>query len=144
VSQYAVVTKPAYNERIFIVGANGSGKSYFAARLLAVLDRWIAIDLKGDFGEDIGLDHDAVVITSPKDMRLRLFPRSIKRIIYRPKPADYGTVDGIVGQMFDRARALKKRYGKGHDFRFYLYCDEGLLQSRGRRTHSKTSLPSGT
>jgi hypothetical protein len=46
--------------------------------------------------------------------------------------------------MFDRARALKKRYGKGHNHRFYLYCDEGLLQSRGRRTiHLAGSAISG-
>ena len=131
---HALIERPDYRERIFIVGANGSGKSYFAARLLSILPRWVAIDLKGDFGEDIELDRHALVITSPGDWRWRLFPVHVKRIIYRPKPADYGTVDDIVGRMFERARILKKRYGKGHQYRFYLYCDEALLQSRGRKT----------
>ena len=130
----AVVTKPSYKERVFIVGANGSGKSYFAARLLDVLPRWVTIDLKGDFGEDIQLDQRARVITSPTDWRWRLFPQRLPRVIYRPHPRYYGSVDDLIGKLFDQAKALKKRHKAGHKYRFYVYCDEGLLQSRGRRT----------
>lgn len=132
----AVITKPGYKERVFIVGANGSGKSYFAARLLDALPRWITVDLKGDFGEDIGLDQRAKVLTSPTDWRWRFFPREIPRVIYRPAPVHYRSVDAVVGALFNKARALKKRYGKGHPYRFTLYCDEGLLQSRGRDTRN--------
>jgi hypothetical protein len=140
----AIYELPDYKERVFVVGANGSGKSYFVARVIACLPRWFAIDLKGDFGEDCGLDKSATIITKPSDFRLRLFPRQIKRIIYRPAPTDYSSVDAVVGRLFNLARALKKRYGKGHPYRFYLYCDEGLLQSRGRRTvHLAGSAISG-
>lgn len=133
---------PAYNERIFIVGANGSGKSYFVSRLFENMPRWVAIDLKGDFGEDVNLDKQATVISDPNDRRWKLFPDGwagtgmgkIERVLFRPKPRDWGSVDWLIGRMFDKARRMKKRYGKDHEHQFFLYCDEGLLQSRKRDT----------
>lgn len=137
----AVVKLPEFKERIFIVGANGSGKSYFASSLLEALtktpgqDRWFAIDLKGDFGEDLKLDRLARIISRPDDWRLRGFPVWPSRILFRPRPADFGSVDRVIGQLFERARKLKKRQRQtDHKYRFYLYCDEALLQSRHRDT----------
>lgn len=123
-----------YRERVFVVGANGTGKSYFSGELLTASPRWFAIDLKGDFGEDVGLEKRAKVITSYHSSYLKLFPRWVPRIIYRPKFVEYGRVDPLIGYLFDRARGLKKRYGRDHAYRFHLYCDETLLQSRGRKT----------
>lgn len=136
------ITLPGYNERIFIVGANGSGKSYFVAKLFDQLPRWVVIDLKGDFGEDIDLDKRATVIRDPHDRRWARFPAgvahsgwmAISRVIYRPRVRDWASVDDLIGRLFETAQRLKKRYGKGHQYRFFLYCDEGLLQSRKRNT----------
>lgn len=128
----AVLTLPDYKERVFIVGANGSGKSFLVARLLNVMPRWVAIDLKGDFGEDLNLEGTAKVLTSVTDWRWRFFPKHYPRIIYRPRTFDQ--IDALIGRLFMLAIRLKKKYGPDHPYRFVLYCDEGLLQSRRLQT----------
>ena len=114
----ASISLPSYEERVLFLGANGSGKTHLATRMLASYPRWIVIDLKGD----VRVSEDETVVRSPSDWKWRF----ADKIIYRPK-IEY--MDGfyhryVLRQLYERARK------KGRKQPFILYVDESLFLSR--------------
>lgn len=125
------ITPPGYQERLLFIGANGSGKTHLASRMLRDYPRWVVIDLKGDFPLP---SKDVKIIDKPPVRRSRSIEWEQPHIVYRPLP------QYIIGawptyflqQMFVRA----KKRGKKEPF--LLYVDEGIfLESLGAQTWLK-------
>lgn len=122
---------PVYQERLLLMGANGSGKSQLAGALLGSgYPRWVAIDSKGDFPAP----QPHVVIRTPDDRRW-----SWNRdggILYRPKP-EYNTgpwLDEILRRLFLRAQK------EGKTAPFVVYVDEALFLSKLGHTRWLSAL----
>ena len=110
-------------ERILIVGANGTGKSVAATQLLDSTSLpVIAVDVKGDFE----LNQKASVIRKPNDWRLGLLPN--RSYIYRPN-LEYMDTDTWV-LFFRTLWSRARKTGKKHPF--FLYIDEAQFLSTGR------------
>lgn len=122
-SGVAVVETPGYKERIFFVGANGSGKTILASRLLAPYQRAIVFDVKGDFPIPWADGEYSLFTKPPTSGFLNWFGwhGAMERIVYRPvRPYDSGKhAVAFLDWCFDRARR-----GKG-ERPFVLYLDEG-------------------
>jgi hypothetical protein len=113
---------PTYKERILLLGANGTGKSELAGKLLLAFPLWVAIDPKGDFYPK---GSEARIIKSPTDWRwhgrLGHYGRP-DRIIYRPSE-EFDTkaaYNYVLAKILERA----KREGKSEPF--ILHIDECL------------------
>lgn len=118
----AVIEAPGYNERVLIVGANGSGKSVFAEQLLtAGYARTVTFDLKREFEPRFRYDEKVWILTKPSGLAWK---QAIKRghIIYRPEPQfrSREALDAVFEHLYYRAQQYGKR------FPFVIYLDEGL------------------
>lgn len=139
-SQSAVIEPPDFEERVFFVGANGSGKTVLESALIENYQDVIVLDIKYDFpipptwkpvekvrekGE-IGY----AVATKPPGVKRSFFERLKKdpwrsrRIIYRPEPP-YDSGQWITYFLDWVFRAARKRYLKHHKWNLILVVDEG-------------------
>jgi len=123
----ATLKRPAYEERIFFVGANGSGKTILASAFVAGYPRVTVLDVKGDFPIP-WKDGDYQIRTKPPGVG---FLNSLKwrfrnqHIIYRPS-IGYDSGEAIA-RFFDGAyRKAQKEKGKSPRI---LYVDEGAWVS---------------
>jgi len=66
------------NERLFITGKNGSGKSYWVKKQLSQLDRFIFYDPKHEHK-----DIEGTAVTNLNDLKAAL-AQGVKHIIYKP------------------------------------------------------------
>jgi len=119
-----VIETPSYQERVLFLGANGSGKTILASRMIEPYPRAVILDIKYDFPIPWAKDEYAVLTKPPGrgGMGWLFDPwRNHDRIVYRPgPPADSGpAITGFLDAMFQRGR----REGKTHPF--ILYLDEG-------------------
>jgi len=117
---------PDYEERLLVVGSNGSGKTVF---LRALLDsgwpRWVVVDHKGGFTPPHDPDHPVTVVHDPRDRRLL----NADRVLYRPS-AQFKTrrwYEYLFQRLYARAEAVR-RNGK----RFVILVDETLAIARMR------------
>lgn len=125
-----MLARPTYQERLFFVGTNGSGKTKLMREFYLREPRYCVMDPKGDFPKAPG----DKVVKSPKDFRWNLFPDglwgsglfAVPRILYRPDPKYQPTMDLRLRWLFYKARKLKKR----HRPAFRVGVDEGLFQSK--------------
>lgn len=122
-SVVAEIETPGYQERVFFVGANGSGKSVLASQMLAAYDDAIVFDVKGDFHVPWPEGTYSVFTRPPNQGFLNWFGwrSACSRIVYRPtRPYDSGKYAvAFLDWCFDRARRAKGERP------FVLYLDEG-------------------
>lgn len=132
--QPAVISRPSYEERVFFVGANGSGKTVLASAMLAGFERAIVLDIKYDFPIPSSWDEETYRIAHrPPGLRrqgvevLKADPWSRKRVIYRPEPPfDEGPwLTYLLDWIFRRSR----REGKKKPI--IVYLDEGAWMAYG-------------
>jgi len=117
---------PDYEERILVVGSNGSGKTVFVRSLLgAGYPRFVVVDHKGGFTPPCDPDHKVVVVRDPRDRKLL----TADRVLYRPS-AQFKTrrwYEYLFQRLYARAESTR-RTGK----RFILVVDETLAIARMR------------
>lgn len=117
---------PDYEERLLVVGSNGSGKTIFLRALLgAGYPRWVVVDHKGGFTPPHDPEHKFVVVRDPRDRKLL----TADRVLYRPS-AEFKTrrwYEYLFQRLYARAEATR-RNGK----RFILLVDETLAIARMR------------
>ena len=116
-----MIDTPSYQERVFFLGANGSGKTVLAAEMIRPYPRAVVLDIKYDFPIPWEKD-EYVVTTKPPGGFWLLDPwQSSHHVIYRPSPPhDSGpSITKFLDAMFARGR----REGKKQPF--ILYLDEG-------------------
>ena len=130
----AWIETPGYEERVFLVGANGSGKSIAAGLLIEPYPRCWILDTKGDFSIPWE-DGKYQIRTRPPYAgfldRLR-WRFGNQRIVYRPEPMRYDSGPEIsrwydwAYRTIQRENAKKKEPDKRGRV---LYVDEGLWAS---------------
>lgn len=118
----AIIQAPSYNERLLIVGANGSGKTKLAELFLASgYPRTVTIDLKGEINPPFPDGEPVWRVRKPIGWQWR---QSIRKghLIYQPPPEyrTMETMDAVFHHLYARARKYGKKYP------FILYLDEGL------------------
>jgi DNA helicase HerA-like ATPase len=117
---------PDYEERILVVGSNGSGKTVFLRALLGAGYRyWVVVDHKGGFIPPHDPDHKVTMVRDPRDRKLL----TADRVLYRPS-AQFKTrrwYEYLFQRLYARADAVR-RNGK----RFVLLVDETLAIARMR------------
>ncbi len=118
---------PDYEERLLVVGSNGSGKTVFLRALLgAGYPRWVVVDHKGGFVPPQDDEHKVLVVRDPRDRRLL----TAERVLYRPA-AQFKTrrwYEYLFQRLYARAEAAR-----GHpDKRFIVLVDETLAIARMR------------
>ncbi|MCL4499970.1 MAG: hypothetical protein M1335_07005 [Chloroflexi bacterium] len=121
------IEAPSYQERVFFVGANGSGKTILASEMIRAYPRVVILDVKYDFPIPWQKD-DYVILSRPPGIGgagalswLTGDPWQSNHIVYRPRPPyDSGPwVTYWLDKMFERARKNGKKKP------FVLYLDEG-------------------
>jgi len=70
------------NQRLFVTGMTGSGKSYWIKKFLGQIDRFVFYDPKFEHG-----DINATVVFSPSEL-LAVLDRGVGRVVYRPMVID--------------------------------------------------------
>jgi hypothetical protein len=117
------IETPTYQERVFFVGANGSGKTILEAEMLRHYPRVVVLDIKYDF--PVPWDEDDYALVTRPPMRVNVFDWFSNwhrdRIVYRPAPPyDSGKwITYFLDQMFARGRR------DGRKKPFILALDEG-------------------
>lgn len=115
----AEIESPGYQERVMFLGANGSGKSVLASKMMSEYPRVVVLDVKGDF--EIPWRKGTYHVTDkPNGIIWQPLPHN--RIIYRPR-REYREPEWMawfLGEQFERA----KREGKKRPF--IVYIDECL------------------
>jgi len=124
------VETPGYKERVFFLGANGSGKTILASRMLESYERCIVFDVKHDFPIPWEKGQYTLVSKPPHAGGIVNWWHWLtagKHIIYRPvRPYDDGKhTTKFLDWTFDQAR---KAQGKKPTI---LYLDEGGWMSYG-------------
>lgn len=116
------IAAPGYQERVFFLGANGSGKTVLAGAMIAGYPRAVVLDIKYDFPipwpkGDYVVTHLPPGIGSAFDREKWLR----NHIIYRPNRGyDNGEwIACFLDRMFERGRKEGKKRP------FILYLDEG-------------------
>lgn len=141
----ALLEPPDYEERILIVGSNGSGKTKFTERLLgAGYPRTVVVDFKREFQHPALLDKRTRgyvhIITSPLDRRLNRggWPRppEVEHIVFRPSP-QFRTKKYL--ELFC-ARMLQRAEFEGRKRPFVVVIDEGLWFAKYRALENLTAL----
>lgn len=83
----AIIQTPSYKERVFFLGANGSGKTELASRMITAYPRAYILDVKYDFPISWPNGTYRVIDTPPGIGWFSWFRGwGSKRVIYRPKP----------------------------------------------------------
>ncbi|MGH7877511.1 MAG: type IV secretory system conjugative DNA transfer family protein [Candidatus Dormibacteraceae bacterium] len=118
----ALLEPPDYEERVCIVGSNGSGKSFFAKALLERYRRWVVVDHKGGFLPN-GDRGSYVIVRDPHDERLK----TEDRVVYRPRN-EWKTAE-MYEFVFESLIYRAERYGR-RGRPFVVVVDEGLAISR--------------
>lgn len=128
----ARIEAPGYQARVFFLGANGSGKTVLAARMMAGYPRVIVLDIKYDF--PIPWAKGEYVITHKPPGVGNLLERrkwNADRIIYRPgRGYDSGEwMAYFLDWCFEKGRKSGKKKP------FILYLDEGAwIASQGAKS----------
>jgi energy-coupling factor transporter ATP-binding protein EcfA2 len=123
------ISPPDYDERLLVLGSNGSGKSVLVRELLgAGYRRTISIDLKGDF---VPLQ-DHRVVREPDDWR----GWRARHVVYRPRPPyDSGApLDQVLWRLYHQAQRTYDSKRKVQPAPFVVYVDETLALAHSRRT----------
>lgn len=125
----AQLVPPSYEERVLVVGSNGSGKTVFGRVLLGCgYRRWVVVDLKGNFKPPQGEDQDYTIVYDPRDRRLV----EHDRVLYRPAP-QFRTREWLE-YAFSRLYYRAER-AMGHPERsFIVVVDETLSIAKKRAT----------
>src|SRR6266567_2752347 len=127
-----VLQPPSYEERLLIVGSNGSGKTFLTRRLLARYPRWVVVDHKAGFHPDLPA-REYLVIRDPRDRRIL----TADRVVFRPA-AEFKNrrwYEYLFLVLIRRAEAFARR-GK----RFIVLVDETLAFARMRATENLGNL----
>lgn len=117
---------PDYEERILVVGSNGSGKTVFTRALLgAGFPRFVVVDHKGGFTPPQDPDRPVKCVRDPRDRRLL----TADRVVYRPA-AEFKTRRWYE-YLFQRLYARAEHAGRSGR-PFIVVVDETLAIARMR------------